>query len=107
MRKPNLLSVALCFAVLTLISDLRLLAVVQDGNACSAAGGCWVGCDGSLGSSSQTIGASQLTMCSPSTSDTCSGNGNGVCGVTYSYSSSDCDPSTITDSYYCYSSFCN
>jgi len=95
-----------CLATLSFLLTANVRAVIDNNSECNSAGGCWVACVTSDGTSSNTIGASQTSECSPSQMSSCSGNSQAVCGVSYSYSSPNCDPSTITDSHPSYSHTC-
>jgi hypothetical protein len=95
-----------CLATLSFALTAKVHAVIDDNSKCSSAGGCWVACTSSGGSSSNTLGASQTSECSPSQMSSCDGNNQVVCGVSYSYSSTNCDPTTITGSHPSYSYTC-
>ncbi len=109
MRRVKLLIGIFTFGILVFALTLRVHAVGGYGTICLPGGGCWSVCvNTGDGGSTKILGASQITECSPAYGSACSGtNGNwGVCGVEYNYSSSDCDPTTIDNSYYVYSFYC-
>jgi hypothetical protein len=94
------------FTAFILVVTAKLRAVTDNNTQCNASGGCFSPCSASGDGSTQTIGASQLPECSPQQMSNCSGGTQAVCGVVYTYSSSDCDPTTISDSKYSYSHCC-
>jgi hypothetical protein len=103
--KPS--HIACCIGVIICVGTARVNAVNDNNSECVPAGGCWAACKSSGdGTSGNTIGASQSTECSPEAMSSCSGSQEAVCGVTYAYSSSNCDPTTITNSHYAYSVIC-
>jgi hypothetical protein len=106
MRSTKKLIGALCFGILSLVLTARLSAVTDSNTQCNASGGCSTPCSGGSGGSSKIISASQLPQCSPQAMSSCSGSTQAVCGVVYTYSSGNCDPTTITDSQYTYSNCC-
>jgi hypothetical protein len=99
------ISLAAC-AILVFFATKKLSAVNYNNEQCNASGGCWAGCSASGGGSSDVIGASQTSECSPAPMQNCTGGNEVVCGVEYSYSSDNCDPSTITSSCYTFSNVC-
>src|ERR1022692_3965920 len=109
MRRFKLFYVVPSFALVVLAVTLRVCAVGPTNTECSPTGGCSSACvNASGGGSSNLISASQQTQCSPDYLGNCTpSNGNwGVCGVYYSYTGSNCDPTTIDNSYPAYGFFC-
>jgi len=110
MRPVKLIIAILGISIASFISAHRVYAATDQNSVCNAGGGCIFPCAHGTSGSSQIIPASQLPQCSPQCYSTCSsnnGNANGVCGVFYSYSSWNCDPTTITNSYYIYQYYCS
>jgi hypothetical protein len=95
------------FGLLVFLLTARLSAINDNNSQCNPAGGCWTACAASGGGSSEVIGASQSSECSPQPMANCSGGSEAVCGVDYSYTSDNCDPATISDSHYSYSYTCS
>jgi hypothetical protein len=97
------------FGLVITAVTLPVHAVGNTNTVCSATGGCSSPCENAQdGGSGNLISASQLTQCSPELLANCSNNGTwGVCGVNYSYSGPNCDPTTIDNSYYAYGYFCS
>jgi len=91
------------------VFTLRVAAVGVSNSSCNASGGCSFPCaNGTSGTSSQIISASQIAHCSPEYGANCPSNGGGesVCGVFYHYTGADCDAATIDVSYYVYDLTC-
>jgi len=109
MRRVKLLIAIFSFAFLVSALTLRVHAVGTTNTVCLPGGGCWAPCVNAQDKGSgRIIGASQLTQCSPEYLSNCSpSSGNwGICGVNYTYSGPNCDPTTIDNSYYEYGSYC-
>jgi hypothetical protein len=109
MRRVNFLFVIAGFSILSFVFNLRVAAVGVSNTVCNPSGGCSFPCvNGTSGTSSNIISASQIAHCSPSYGSNCPANGGGesVCGVLYHYTGADCDPSTIDLSYYIYDYSC-
>jgi hypothetical protein len=109
MRRFKLFIAFVGFSVVTFLLTLPLFATGAPSSKCNPAGGCWSPCaaqSSAPGTSLETIGASQLSQCSPRPMSSCSGSSYGVCGVVYFYLSNNCDPTTIEDSYYEYGAYC-
>jgi hypothetical protein len=109
MRHFKLPIAILVFGIAIFLSADHIFGVTRSNSVCDPSGGCSSPCVNGQSGSSETINASQLTMCSPQNLSNCSSNSttNGVCGVHYSYSGSNCDATTITNSYYIYNYFCS
>jgi hypothetical protein len=108
MRRIKYLFVIAGFSILSFALTLRV-AAVETNSVCNASGGCSFPCvNGTSGSSSQIISASQTAQCSPEYMSDCTSNGGGesVCGVFYDYAGADCDATTIANSYYVYDFSC-
>jgi hypothetical protein len=93
-------------AVAIFVLTAKLSAYSLNNTECNGGGGCWTACEASNGGSSQLIGASQVSECSPAKGYSCSGKNEVVCGVQYTYTSTNCDPTTISNSYYSMSYTC-
>jgi hypothetical protein len=109
MRRLKLVFLIAGFSILSLVLTLRVAAVTVSNSECNASGGCTFPCvNGSSGTSSQIISASQTAHCSPAYGSNCpsGGGSDSVCGVFYHYTGADCDAATIDDSYYVYSYSC-
>ena len=109
MRRFKLLVAIFSFALVVSAITLRVHAVGNTNTECSPTGGCSAPCvNAGDGGSGNIISASQITQCSPDYLANCSpSNGNcGICGVNYSYSGPNCDPTTIDNSYYEIAYFC-
>jgi hypothetical protein len=108
MRKFNLMVALISFIFGFAVITFRLIAGVESNSVCQAAGGCSFPCSNADSGSANLISASQVTQCSPQYYSTCTpGTSYGVCGVYYQYSGQNCDPTTITNSYYDYNYFCS
>jgi hypothetical protein len=97
------------FVLVVFAVTLRVRAVGNTNTVCSPTGGCSAPCENAgNGGSGNIISASQQTQCSPDYLANCTpSSGNlGVCGVNYTYSGSNCDPTTIVNSYYVFGYFC-
>jgi hypothetical protein len=105
MQRIKRFTTALAFSTLIFVLTIKVGAVSN--TICLPGGGCWTQCvNAGDGGSGNIIGASQLRQCSPEYGSNCSGNNWGVCGVNYTYSGPNCDPTTIENSYYVYSYYC-
>ena len=104
LSRQILASAAFALLVVFLTANVR---AVSDNSRCNGSGGCWTACNSSKDGSSQVIGASQVPECSYMAMSNCTGGQEAICGVQYSYSSDNCDPTTITDSHYTTSNTCS
>ena len=108
MRRTQLLLSSVCFATLSLLVTYRVAAIIENNSVCNPSGGCQYPCINGRSGSARTISASQLSECSPQYMSNCPGGNNyGVCGVSYTYTGPDCDATTINNSSYVYSYYCN